>query len=114
MWGVITVVIIVSIVWVLFDSKRRDLTQTSHGPVTTEVYMIGMVLLWIVFFPIYLLFGWKAPLRASAPRPVAADAAGPSRFKQCPDCAETILAEANVCKHCHYRFDSPTAIIEVK
>lgn len=24
--------------------------------------------------------------------------------KQCPDCAETILLDANVCKHCGYRF----------
>lgn len=24
--------------------------------------------------------------------------------KQCPDCAETILSEAHVCKHCGYRF----------
>lgn len=27
--------------------------------------------------------------------------------KDCPDCAETILAEAQVCKHCGYRFGSP-------
>ena len=24
--------------------------------------------------------------------------------KKCPDCAETILADAKVCKHCGYRF----------
>lgn len=24
--------------------------------------------------------------------------------KKCPDCAETVLADANVCKHCTYRF----------
>jgi ribosomal protein S27E len=28
--------------------------------------------------------------------------------KKCPDCAETILADAHVCKHCGYRF-APTA-----
>jgi hypothetical protein len=26
--------------------------------------------------------------------------------KKCPDCAETVLAEARVCKHCGYRFTS--------
>jgi hypothetical protein len=25
--------------------------------------------------------------------------------KQCPDCAETVLAAARVCKHCGYRFE---------
>jgi predicted RNA-binding Zn-ribbon protein involved in translation (DUF1610 family) len=26
--------------------------------------------------------------------------------KKCPDCAETILADARMCKHCGYRFDA--------
>jgi len=29
--------------------------------------------------------------------------------KTCPDCAETVLREANVCKHCGYRFAAPSA-----
>lgn len=28
--------------------------------------------------------------------------------KKCPDCAETILADAHVCKHCGYRYPIPT------
>jgi Uncharacterised protein family UPF0547 len=38
------------------------------------------------------------------------DDAGPVQTptKKCPDCAETILADANVCKHCGYRF-TPTS-----
>ena len=28
-----------------------------------------------------------------------------SATKKCPDCAETILRDANVCKHCGYRFE---------
>jgi hypothetical protein len=39
------------------------------------------------------------------------DDQGPSErtpeTKQCPDCAETILAAANVCKHCGFRFPGP-------
>ena len=29
-----------------------------------------------------------------------------AKTKKCPDCAETVLADANVCKHCGYRFAS--------
>jgi len=34
------------------------------------------------------------------------DAETPST-KVCPDCAETVLHSARVCKHCHFRFDPP-------
>jgi hypothetical protein len=30
--------------------------------------------------------------------------------QRCPECAETILAAARVCKHCGYRFDSATSL----
>lgn len=30
-------------------------------------------------------------------------------LKRCPDCAEMVLAEARVCKHCRYRFPQPPA-----
>src|SRR6185295_14722917 len=30
-----------------------------------------------------------------------------SRFKDCPDCAEQVLAAARVCKHCGFRFRPP-------
>jgi hypothetical protein len=43
-------------------------------------------------------------------RTVEAAPVGPAQVtKQCPDCAETVLAEANVCKHCGYRFAPPSA-----
>jgi hypothetical protein len=29
-----------------------------------------------------------------------------AKTKKCPDCAEIVLADANVCKHCGYRFAS--------
>ena len=34
--------------------------------------------------------------------------APPDMTKACPDCAESVLAEANVCKHCGYRFAAAT------
>lgn len=30
--------------------------------------------------------------------------------KRCPDCAETVLAEAKVCRHCGFRWDGAAAI----
>lgn len=36
------------------------------------------------------------------------DEAEPST-KHCPDCAESVLASARVCKHCHFRFGPPLA-----
>ena len=29
--------------------------------------------------------------------------------KKCPDCAEMVLADAHVCKHCGFRFDAAQA-----
>jgi hypothetical protein len=49
------------------------------------------------------------PDQAPAPRPgplQLVDEAEPST-KLCPDCAETVLASARVCKHCQFRFAPP-------
>ena len=44
---------------------------------------------------------------AVAPGPLQiVDGDGPTT-KVCPDCAETVLHSARVCKHCHFRFDPP-------
>jgi len=32
------------------------------------------------------------------------DSASSRSTKKCPDCAETVLADARICKHCSYRF----------
>jgi LSD1 subclass zinc finger protein len=36
--------------------------------------------------------------------PSTAAQSAPAATKKCPDCAETILADAKVCKHCGFRF----------
>jgi ribosomal protein L37AE/L43A len=41
---------------------------------------------------------------SDAPDPLVAAWGAEKTTKKCPDCAETILADANVCKHCGYRF----------
>jgi hypothetical protein len=41
--------------------------------------------------------------------PDAVDTRTHQPSKKCPDCAETVLADAKVCKHCAYRF-APAAV----
>lgn len=55
-----------------------------------------------------LVGGWV--IRRSSPlvsdvAPAAATNTDPT--KRCPDCAETVLAAARVCKHCGHRFEDP-------
>jgi len=45
------------------------------------------------------------PLQVTVNAPAAPEPKEKRKQKQCPDCAETILADARVCKHCGYRFD---------
>jgi hypothetical protein len=44
--------------------------------------------------------------KSGASRAVSGPTAVQAPTKKCPDCAETILADAKVCKHCGYRFPS--------
>ncbi len=43
-------------------------------------------------------------VRDDSPPPGAGSEPAKSSTKTCPDCAETVLAAARVCKHCGYRF----------
>lgn len=50
-------------------------------------------------------FGFRAKRAEDAAREAAAPRVDIRPTKTCPDCAETVLADANVCRHCGYRFD---------
>lgn len=72
MVGVLLVAVyVVTTVWVGFDARKRDWTAT-RGPKTVAGHVIGVAILWVVFFPIYLIARRRAPLRATS-----AAAAGP-------------------------------------
>lgn len=44
--------------------------------------------------------------KAAATAPVVpTTSASPRKMKICPDCAETVLADARICKHCRYVFE---------
>jgi hypothetical protein len=59
-----------------------------------------------------VILGQSARQRVpDVPAAPALTEAAPKPTKKCPDCAETVLADARVCKHCGYRF-APAASSE--
>jgi hypothetical protein len=54
------------------------------------------------------LSDWWAKAQKMAPLPAPEESGGrETPVKRCPDCAEVVLAEAKVCKHCGFRFEPP-------
>jgi hypothetical protein len=49
-------------IWVGVDASRRDWSKRSFG---TAGWVVGTLLLWIVFFPVYLAKRGDAPLKRS-------------------------------------------------
>lgn len=52
--------------------------------------------------------------KSDAAQAVDGPKAAQARTKKCPDCAETILADAKVCKHCGYRFAASAPVAQQK
>lgn len=94
-----TYVLIVSIglvllcaAWVFVDARRRGMDGGA--------WAAGVLLLWIIVFPIYL-FARRAPeamARARLRNP-----------KRCPDCAELVHGAARVCRYCGHSFATASA-----
>jgi hypothetical protein len=51
---VVLVIVIVTTVWVGIDASGRDYA-TNSGPSSTGGWLAGCLLLWIIFFPWYLV-----------------------------------------------------------
>jgi len=70
-------------------------------PELTVIVLLLMVLAAPVVLIVWLIVG-RTGKTASGPASAATN-------KKCPDCAEFVLCEARVCKHCGYRFDGVAA-----
>jgi protein-S-isoprenylcysteine O-methyltransferase Ste14 len=109
MTTIILILIGISMVWVGYDAKQRDWSQKKRGAKTASGQILGVVLLWFVFFPVYLFQRRNVPhITASpdvSPLLTGSIAAAPTT-KVCPECAETVQLAARRSKHCGYRFDA--------
>ena len=84
----------------------------------TAQFLFFLIVLWVIpFFVAYRIayekgrfgllygfFGWIGVAAVALLPPVYYDGGD----KVCPDCAETVLVDANVCRFCGYRFADDT------
>lgn len=99
---VLLLIVVGSTIWVGVDASRRD-WGTGTG---TAGWVIGCLLLWIVFFPIYLAKRGKAPLKEGEVAPRVSAGPNPDRlYRECPHCKEDMRRDAGTCPHC--RKESP-------
>jgi hypothetical protein len=111
--NLVLLVIVGSTIWVGIDASGRDWTGNKFAKSTAQ-WVIGSLFLWIVAFPAYLVYRGRVPQKRSAypaPAPVAwtppaASVPPPqvSASKRCPDCAESVRAEARKCRFCGHAF----------
>jgi len=59
-------VVLVSAAWVAVDRRERDFSQ-AKGPKAGAAQIIGVVLLWPIFFPLYLLQRRRAHVSGAVP-----------------------------------------------
>ena len=90
MTAVLLLIVLGTTVWVGVDASQRDFSQ-ARGARTTLGWVVGMLLLWIVFFPFYLVERNRASpkngrtvARPSAPLVPAADGPDPSWIPPTP------------------------------
>jgi uncharacterized membrane protein len=66
----IIMVVLGSTIWLAVDANQRDWSQAKFWK-STESWVIGCLLLWVVVFPVYIAKRGSAPLKSdTGPRPV--------------------------------------------
>lgn len=108
--------IVISAVWAGWDASRIGLGKYKTGLGSPTAAFIGVLLLWIVGFPWYLVVRQKiaagqVPLKdgtlPAAPTAGAqAGAPATADTKACPKCAESVKAAAQVCRYCSHSFEA--------
>ena len=58
--------LLVAVVWVAYDSSRRDWRGVGFADASWK-WVAGVLLLWFVAFPLYLVYRRRAPLTGTAP-----------------------------------------------
>ena len=102
--------------------------KVGQGITQIILYIIGLVLIFtaigsIIGIPLCVgVWIWGLVTAATSPEqpvqvavtvtPTISDATS-NLTKKCPDCAETIMFEANVCKYCHRTFSKDEIAIAV-
>jgi hypothetical protein len=92
------IVLVPCAIFVGVDARRFDwgdnpLARGAAG------WAAGTLLLWLIYFPAYLIYRSKAPLTGELEATRVADA-----VKQCPDCAESVRQAARKCRYCGFQF----------
>ncbi len=96
------------VIWIICGAVTA-IIAASKGRSGAGWLMIGLLL--GIFGVILVACMPAVPKEAVATSPnFAASQAVNQQTKTCPDCAETILVNAKVCKHCGYRFDATKAV----
>jgi hypothetical protein len=92
--GLLIVIFLLVFVWPIRVSASIGRKKGQEN-----AWLWGFLLSWI---GVLIVAAMPTP-RPFQLEPVAGIAA--SRHKVCPDCAETVKAEAKVCRHCGHKFE---------
>lgn len=114
MAGLILMMVIATSIWVAVDAsslgapRDRNLGVAGSSPVA---WGLACIVMWIVFFPLYLTKRPKIRAAGLDHRHGPPSASPGSAFageKECPRCAETIKARAQVCRFCGAELVNPS------
>jgi len=110
----ITLVVLGTTAWVTYDAHTNEISTSSKHAYAWDTgafaWCVACLLLWIVFFPAYLVRRSKTMAERSAARPATTMTpaiAGPTKY--CQACGQVLPAGAAFCSRCGDHQGSRTA-----